>query len=193
MKETSSNSDRDRPLALATAPVAHADNDWIAMAMSDSTGQIKSLTGDKPGAAGRRRWRRAQGHQRLSSLASGQVVHRACLERCENMAIQSLSACATGAVASAMPIAIAIAACFFMGFPAIFLCAAPLWRRQTLLHTRGILQVRPSRTARYSIGRPAAPSCFRRRRRRLGPAGAPRCQRDPPAGRPAMSMRPHFR
>jgi hypothetical protein len=25
-----------------------------------------------------------------------------------------------------------------MGFPAIFLCAAPLWRRQPLLHTRGI-------------------------------------------------------
>jgi hypothetical protein len=25
-----------------------------------------------------------------------------------------------------------------MGFPAIFSCAAPLWRRQTLLHIRGI-------------------------------------------------------
>jgi Domain of unknown function (DUF4189) len=27
------------------APVAHADNDWIAMAMSDSTGQIKFVDG----------------------------------------------------------------------------------------------------------------------------------------------------
>jgi hypothetical protein len=32
-------------MALATAPVAHADNDWIAMAMSDSTGQIKFVDG----------------------------------------------------------------------------------------------------------------------------------------------------
>jgi Domain of unknown function (DUF4189) len=27
--------------AFAVTPVAHADNDWISMAMSDSTGQIK--------------------------------------------------------------------------------------------------------------------------------------------------------
>ena len=34
-------------VAFATAPVAHADNDWIAMAMSDSTGQIKFVDGGK--------------------------------------------------------------------------------------------------------------------------------------------------
>jgi hypothetical protein len=31
--------------AFATMPIAHADNDWIAMAMSDSTGQIKIMDG----------------------------------------------------------------------------------------------------------------------------------------------------
>lgn len=31
--------------ALAATPIAHADNDWIAMAMSDSTGQIKITDG----------------------------------------------------------------------------------------------------------------------------------------------------
>lgn len=33
--------------AFATTPIAHADNDWIAMAMSDSTGQIKFVDGGK--------------------------------------------------------------------------------------------------------------------------------------------------
>lgn len=32
-------------IALAATPVAHADNNWIAMAMSDSTGQIKFVDG----------------------------------------------------------------------------------------------------------------------------------------------------
>jgi Domain of unknown function (DUF4189) len=34
-------------VALAATPIAHADNDWIAMAMSDSTGQIKIADGAK--------------------------------------------------------------------------------------------------------------------------------------------------
>jgi Domain of unknown function (DUF4189) len=34
-------------VAFATMPTAHADNDWIAMAMSDSTGQIKVVDGAK--------------------------------------------------------------------------------------------------------------------------------------------------
>jgi hypothetical protein len=32
-------------LACATSPIAHADNDWIAMAISDSTGQLKVVDG----------------------------------------------------------------------------------------------------------------------------------------------------
>ena len=32
-------------LAFATMPIAHADNDWIAMAISDSTGQLKVVDG----------------------------------------------------------------------------------------------------------------------------------------------------
>lgn len=32
-------------VALATAPVAHADGGWMAMAISDSTGQIKIIDG----------------------------------------------------------------------------------------------------------------------------------------------------
>jgi Domain of unknown function (DUF4189) len=32
-------------VAFATMPIARADNDWIAMAMSDSTGQIKIVDG----------------------------------------------------------------------------------------------------------------------------------------------------
>jgi hypothetical protein len=34
-------------VAFAATPIAHADNDWIAMAMSDSTGQIKVVDGAK--------------------------------------------------------------------------------------------------------------------------------------------------
>ena len=34
-------------VAFVAAPSAHADNDWIAMAMSDSTGQIKFVDGGK--------------------------------------------------------------------------------------------------------------------------------------------------
>lgn len=34
-------------IAVAAMPTAHADNDWIAMAMSDSTGQIKFVDGGK--------------------------------------------------------------------------------------------------------------------------------------------------
>jgi Domain of unknown function (DUF4189) len=30
-------------MAFAAAPIAHADGDWIAMAMSDSTGKISSI------------------------------------------------------------------------------------------------------------------------------------------------------
>jgi hypothetical protein len=32
-------------MAFAAAPIAHADNDWIAMAISDSTGHIKFVDG----------------------------------------------------------------------------------------------------------------------------------------------------
>ncbi len=32
-------------MAFAAAPIAHADNNWMAMAMSDSTGQIKIADG----------------------------------------------------------------------------------------------------------------------------------------------------
>ncbi|WP_407687814.1 DUF4189 domain-containing protein [Mycobacterium sp. HUMS_1102779] len=32
-------------VAFAAAPIAHADNDWMAMAISDSTGQIKIANG----------------------------------------------------------------------------------------------------------------------------------------------------
>jgi Domain of unknown function (DUF4189) len=31
--------------AFAATPIAHADNNWIAMAISDSTGQIKTVDG----------------------------------------------------------------------------------------------------------------------------------------------------
>lgn len=37
--------------AFAAAPMAHADNDWMAMAMSDSTGQIKIANGASSQAA----------------------------------------------------------------------------------------------------------------------------------------------
>jgi hypothetical protein len=32
-------------VGFAAAPIAHADNDWIAMAISDSTGQLKVVDG----------------------------------------------------------------------------------------------------------------------------------------------------
>jgi hypothetical protein len=39
-------------MALAAAPRAHADNDWMAMAISDSTGRIKVVySGASQGAA----------------------------------------------------------------------------------------------------------------------------------------------
>ncbi len=38
-------------VAFAATPIAHADNDWIAMAMSDSTGQIKIADGAASQAA----------------------------------------------------------------------------------------------------------------------------------------------
>jgi hypothetical protein len=45
------------------------------------------------------------------------------------IAIQLLSACATGAGANATPTAIAAHARFFMDFPDLFFCAARSWRR----------------------------------------------------------------
>ena len=42
-------------MAFAAAPTAHADGDWIAMAISDSTGQIKvTYDGSSQDAAQRR-------------------------------------------------------------------------------------------------------------------------------------------
>lgn len=38
-------------MAFAATPPAHADNDWIAMAISDSTGQIKVTSGGASQAA----------------------------------------------------------------------------------------------------------------------------------------------
>lgn len=38
-------------MAFAATPVAHADNNWMAMAMSDSTGQIKIADGATSQAA----------------------------------------------------------------------------------------------------------------------------------------------
>ncbi|MEB3981136.1 DUF4189 domain-containing protein [Mycobacterium sp. 663a-19] len=59
---------------VAAAPLAHADNDWIAMAMSDSTGQIKFVDGGKSQGAAEQKameaCRKAISDCRL--LASGQ-------------------------------------------------------------------------------------------------------------------------
>jgi hypothetical protein len=38
-------------MAFAATPTAHAAGDWIAMAISDSTGQIKFVSGGATGAA----------------------------------------------------------------------------------------------------------------------------------------------
>lgn len=45
------------------------------------------------------------------------------------IAVQSLSARATGVAATATPTAITANARLFMGYPALFYCAARLWRR----------------------------------------------------------------
>ena len=81
-------------VAFAATPIAHADGNWIAMAISDSTGQIKIADGAASQAAAEQKameaCRKSISDCRL--LASGRTgwVHRACSEQCEDQVLRRL-------------------------------------------------------------------------------------------------------
>ncbi|WP_156690406.1 DUF4189 domain-containing protein [Mycobacterium sp. Marseille-P9652] len=61
--------------SIAVAPVAHADNDWISMAISDSTGQIKFSGGGSASRSAAEQVVMQECRKRVSDcriLASGQ-------------------------------------------------------------------------------------------------------------------------
>src|SRR5580693_10211778 len=69
----------------------------------------------------------------LAWLAAPSVILICPVESDIAIAIQLLSACATGVAANATPIAIAAAASFFIGFPTLFLLRCAVERRSRLV------------------------------------------------------------